>query len=402
MFIKLAMTTMRIIKNSLIALLLLLLVAALLMRLFAPAAIERELNKVSPHEPWPISAEAKRLHQDILIGDWHSDSTLWARDLNQWADRGHMDVPRLQAGNVAMQMFTSVTKSPSGQNYDRNETEASDTITLLAIIQGWPVRTWNSLAERALYQAERLQAVAEDNPEAIRLIRSQLDLQEVLQQRAKGRQQVAALLGTEGSHALDGKIENVERLYKAGFRMMGLHHFFDNKLGGSLHGTSAAGLSEFGREAVQEMERLGIIVDLAHSSEAVVRDVLALATRPVVVSHTGLHGHCPGPRNISDELMQEIAQQGGLIAIGYWDGAVCEITPSNIVKAMRYGIELLGVEHIALGSDYDGSTEVQFDTSELAVLTEEMLKAGFSEGEIRAVMGENMKRFLLANLPAQD
>ncbi|MBB6520358.1 dipeptidase [Pseudoteredinibacter isoporae] len=392
---------MKIIKISVMSVLLVLLLAMVLMRLFAPAMIEKDLNKVVPHEPWAISEAAKTLHQQLLIGDWHSDSTLWDRDLNEHADRGHMDVPRLQAGNVAMQMFTSVTKSPSGQNYDRNESSAGDNITMLAMVQGWPLRTWSSLAERALYQAERLQAVVDSNPDAIQLVRNKSDLQAVLQQRQQGKKTIAALLGTEGSHALDGELSNIRRLYDAGFRMMGLHHFFDNKLGGSLHGTSGAGLSDFGRKAVEQMEQLKIIVDVAHSSEAVVRDVLAMAKRPVVVSHTGFNGHCPGPRNVSDTLMKDIAAQGGLIAVGYWDAAVCDISPANIVKAMRFGIDLVGLEHISLGSDYDGSTEVQFDTSELAVLTEEMLKAGFTETEIRAVMGGNMKRFLLENLPVE-
>ena len=394
-------TMIKTIKISLLALLTLLIIGVVGVRLLAPAAIERSLNKVVAHQPWPISEQAKTLHQSLIVGDWHSDSTLWERDLNLLADRGHMDVPRLQAGNVAMQMFTSVTKSPSGQNYDRNETAAGDTITLLAMIQGWPIRTWNSLTERALYQAERLHAVARENPDAISVVRTQQDLQSLLAKREQGAGSIAALLGTEGSHALDGELSHIKRLFDAGFRMMGLHHFFDNKLGGSLHGTSGAGLSEFGRQAVEEMERLHIIVDLAHSSEAVVRDVLAQATRPVVISHTGFNGHCPGPRNISDGLMRKVADQGGLIAVGYWDAAVCDISPKNIVKAMRYGIDLLGLEHIALGSDYDGSTEVQFDTSELAVLTEEMLQAGFSEAEIRAVMGGNMKRFLMNNLPLE-
>ncbi|GAA6151238.1 dipeptidase [Pseudoteredinibacter isoporae] len=392
---------MKRITITVISILLVLLLAMGLLRLLAPPMIEKDLNKVIPHEPWRISEQANALHETLLIGDWHSDSTLWDRDLNAHADRGHMDVPRLQAGNVAMQMFTSVTKSPSGQNYDRNESSAGDNITLLAVVQGWPVRTWSSLTERALYQAERLQAVVDSNPGAIQLVRNQAELQNVLQQRQQGKKTIAALLGTEGSHALDGELGNIQRLYDAGFRMMGLQHFFDNKLGGSLHGTSGAGLSDFGRKAVEQMEQLEIIVDVAHSSEAVVRDVLAIVNRPVVVSHTGFNGHCPGPRNISDELMQAIAAKGGLIAVGYWDAAVCDISPANIVKAMRFGIDLLGLEHISLGSDYDGSTEVQFDTSELAILTEEMLKAGFTETEIRAVMGENMKRFLMSHLPSK-
>jgi microsomal dipeptidase-like Zn-dependent dipeptidase len=207
------------------------------------------------------------------------------------------------------------------------------------------------------------------------------------------------LLGTEGSHALDGKLENVQRLFDAGFRMMSLQHFFDNKLGGSLHGTSGAGLSDFGREVVRKINSLGIILDVSHSSEQTVRDVLALSSKPLVVSHTGLKGHCDTARNISDELMQQIAAKGGLIGIGYWDAAVCEISPASIASALHYGIKLVGAEHIALGSDFDGSVTTWLDTSELAAITHELLVQGVSEQDIRRAMGENMHEFLLRHLP---
>jgi microsomal dipeptidase-like Zn-dependent dipeptidase len=104
-------------------------------------------------------------------------------------------------------------------------------------------------------------------------------------------------------------------------------------------------------------------------------------------------------RNLDDDLMLELAAKGGILGIGYWDGAVCDPTPLGIVKAIRRAIELLGENNVALGSDYDGTTEVLMDTSELAILTSVMLEQGFDEREIRKVMGENVKRFLLENLP---
>ncbi|TXS96539.1 peptidase M19 [Parahaliea maris] len=365
----------------------------------APARIERGMNVVEPHEPYAVSAAAKALHKQLVVGDWHADSTLWQRDLLEHADRGQVDIPRLQAGNVALQMFTSVTKSPAGQNYEENATDSRDNITLLAVAQAWPPRTWGSLAERALYQAEKLADFAARAPGDLQLVRNVAELQQLMARRAQGENVVGGLLGTEGSHALDGKLDNVKVLYDAGFRMMGLQHFFDNKLGGSLHGQSGAGLTTFGEQAVDEMLRLGVMIDVAHSSPQVVKDVLDRSERPLIVSHTGFHGHCPGPRNISDALMQRIAEGGGIIGVGYWDGAVCDITPANIVAAMRYGIDLVGAEHVALGSDFDGSVTTRFDTSELVVLTDEMLKAGFTEDEIRKVMGGNMLRFLQDNLP---
>ena len=186
-----------------------------------------------------------------------------------------------------------------------------------------------------------------------------------------------------------------------GYRLMGLHHFFDNELGGSFHGITGAGLSDFGKEALGEMERLGITIDVAHSSPAVVEDVLAIATKPIVLSHTGLRGACDSPRDLDDDLAKRIAEKGGIIGIGYWPGAICDSSPGNVVRTIRYAIDLLGVDHVGLGSDYDGAVRTDFDTSELAVLTEEMRKANFTEEEIFKVMGGNVIRLFRENLPAE-
>jgi membrane dipeptidase len=379
--------------------LLLLIIVLLAVFIFAPAYVEKQFNRVALGEPISISQQAIALHSQLFIGDWHSDSLMWDRDLNQVSDFGHVDFPRLQAGNVALQMFTTVTKSPSGINYEHNETDASDNVTKLALVQGWPLATWSSLFQRALYQAQKLQHFIEKNPQDIRLIDSKGALQQFVAERLQQPALVGALLGTEGSHALDGDLANIKVLYDHGFRMMSLQHFFDNKLGGSLHGASGAGLTEFGKEAVLAMQALDIIVDVSHSSQQVVRDVLAISQKPLVISHTGLYGHCQSPRNISDELMQQIAAAGGLIALGYWDGAVCDISPRNIAAAIKYGIELVGAQHIALGSDFDGATEVAFDTSKLIELSQSLLDLGVSEHDIRLVMGENMRDFLLQHLP---
>lgn len=390
------MFTKRRLVRLLIAVLLLLVVGFFV---FFPAYLDKQTNVIHSSTLPVVSEQARVLHKRLFIGDWHSDTLLWKRDLAEQHEYGHMDIPRLQQGNVALQMLTTVTKSPSGINYETNSSDASDNITKLALASLWPTETWTSLTQRALFQANKAHELAKNYPQQVALIKSQSELSEFLSQRESNNNLLGILLGTEGSHALDGQLDNIQTLFDSGFRMMSLQHFFDNKLGGSLHGESGAGLSQFGRDAVTRMQALDIMVDVSHSSEQVVKDVLAISTKPLLVSHTGLYGHCPSARNISDDLMQQIASTGGLIAVGYWDGAVCEPNVKEIAKAIQYGIGLVGVEHIALGSDYDGATSVPFDTANLVYLTQALLDLGLTERQITYVMGENMLKFLQQNLP---
>lgn len=366
--------------------------------LAAPPIVEAGLNKVVPHAPYKVSAAAKALHARLHLADLHADTLLWNRDVLARGTTGHVDVPRLREGRFALQVFSAVTKSPEGQNYSKT-TGDTDQIALLVKVQLWPLKTWNSLLERALYQAEKLNAAAKRDPRALRTIRSRGDVAALMARRAKGEPVVGGLLAIEGAHAMEGDLANLKKLSDAGYRMIGLTHFFDNDLGGSLHGVSKGGLTPLGVQTVLAMDEAGLIIDLAHASEKVVDDVLQVTKRPVVVSHTGVRGACNSPRNLSDAHMRAIAAKGGLIGIGYWDGAVCDTTPAGVVKSLRYAIDLIGADHVALGSDYDGTTTVRFDASESAALIDAMLKAKFTEDEIRKVAGENTLRFLAQHLP---
>ena len=374
-------------------------VAVILGFVFGPALLERKQNIVVAHTPYQISAAAEALHKTLIVGDWHADSTLWARDIAKRNTFGHVDIPRMQEGNQAIQMFTTVTKAPAGLNYNENEAETADLITRAAVLQRWPMATWNSLTARAVFQAGKLHKIAADDTNKFQIILTQGDVHSFLQQRLGEPKLTAGLIGTEGSHALDGSLDNIQQLFDHGFRMMSLQHFFDNKLGGSLHGVSHAGLTEFGHDAVRKMLELGIIIDVAHSSEQVVRDTLEISTAPLVVSHTGFRGFCDSPRNISDQLMQKIAAKGGLIAVGYWEGAICGMEPSHIAKAIKYGIDLVGADHVSLGSDFDGTVTTLLDSSELATITQALMDVSVSDSDIRKVMGGNMVRFLQQQLP---
>jgi membrane dipeptidase len=363
-----------------------------------PGSLERSLNVVEEHAPYVISPEAGALHESLFIVDLHTDSLLWDRDLALASERGQVDIPRLQEGNVALQVFSATTKSPRGQNYTRNKA-GTDNVTALAIVQGWPLKTWGSLFSRADYQLEKLRSLIAKKTNSMVLVRTKRDLDQLLNARDGNPNVVGAMYLIEGAHPLEGKLENLDKLNEKGLYFVGITHFFDNELGGSLHGESHAGLTEFGRAVIARTNQLEMTIDIAHASPQVVEDVLAISDRPVVLSHGGFKGVCDTDRNLADDLMVKIAKAGGIIGVGYWDGAVCDASPIGIVRAIRYGINLLGVEHIALGSDFDGTVTTTFDTSELAVLTQTMMNEGFTEQEIRAVMGENMRRFLLDQLP---
>jgi len=142
-----------------------------------------------------------------------------------------------------------------------------------------------------------------------------------------------------------------------------------------------------------------MIVDVAHSSDLTLDDLLAIATRPVVYSHGGVQATCPNDRTLTDDQLRRIAANGGLIGIGYWDAAICELTPASIAAAIDHARRIAGIDHVALGSDFDGATTTPFDASQLVQVTNALLARGFTPDEIRKVMGGNVLRFLERELP---
>ena len=364
----------------------------------APAYIDKTFNKIKPVDI-NISDSVRAFHSDLFVADLHNDILLWDRDMLTKNDYGHSDLPRMQEGNMGLQVFSVVTKTPWGINYENNPAD-SDQIFALMSAQLAPPTAWFSLTERALLQADRLKSAIENAPDDLQLITKKADLINLRKKRENDNKSIGALLAIEGMHALDAKKENLDILYKAGYRMMGPTHFFDNAISGSAHGITKNGLTPLGKELIKNMEELGITIDIAHASPKAINDILDMATKPVVVSHTGVKATCPGKRNLSDGQIKLIAANGGLIGIGFWPGAVCGLEPESIVNAIKHVVKIAGIKHVALGSDYDGATSCGFDISNINVITQELTNAGFSKQEIILIMGENMYNFLLENLPS--
>ncbi|WP_101523454.1 dipeptidase [Nocardioides houyundeii] len=386
------------VRRTVLGLALLLVVGLVGFFALVPGVVERRLNRVVATDLPEVSPQTQALHDELTIADMHSDTLMWNRDLLERSDRGHMDLPRLEEGNVALQVFSSVTKSPKGQNYEANSDE-SDNITLLTVAQLQPPRTWTSLLQRGLYHADKLEQAAEDSDGRLQLVRTKGDLDQLLAARAAGEQVTGALFSLEGLQSLEGDLDNLTELYDAGARMAGFTHFFDNKAAGSMHGTDKGGLTDLGRAAVVKMEELGMVVDIAHASEAAVAEILRIATRPVVSSHGGVQATCDENRNLSDDQIRAVAATGGVVGIGYWDAAICDRSPAAVVDALEHVIEVAGIETAALGSDYDGATTVAWDTSEIAVITQELTERGHSAEDVAAIMGLNTLRVLREVLP---
>ena len=361
--------------------------------------LDKQMNLVEYNDPRQLGTEAKELYNSLeFIADLHCDALLWDRDLTKKLDYAHLDFPRMQQANMSLQAFTIVTKSPKGQNFKQNSADAFDKITMLNFVQGRMPDKWFSLYKRAVYQARALQDYQEKYAGKFLLVKSRQDLKDLIELKKTDPEVIGGFLGIEGAHCLEGNLDNLQKLYYEGVRMMAPTHFFDNELGGSAHGISGAGLTDFGREVIHEMNRLGVIIDLAHVSPKMIDEILDLSTRPVLVSHTGVKGTKDSPRNISDHHINRIAASGGLIGIGFFKGAIKgEI--KHIVEAMKYVRDLVGIEHVALGSDFDGAATTPIDVTGLPFIVQELMNQGFSESEIRAIMGENVRRFLMGQLP---
>jgi membrane dipeptidase len=185
------------------------------------ARIERGRNPVTAHDPWPVSAEAQALHDRLIIGDWHAGSRRWPRNLNRRGTQGQVDIPRLNEGNGALQVFTTVTKSPAGQNYESSSASARGQLAPLLFAQRRPLKTWFNLTERARYQARRQQEYADDAPDQLRLITTRAELKQLLADRAAGARMVGGMMGAEGGQALSGDIDDLQRFCDAGFRTPG-------------------------------------------------------------------------------------------------------------------------------------------------------------------------------------
>ena len=214
---------------------------------------------------------------------------------------------------------------------------------------------------------------------------------------------LAAVLAVEGGHSIGKDLRNLRELGCIGARMLTITHFVANALGDSSQSPYKphGGLSAFGRKAVREMQGLGIIPDVAHLSDDGVRQVLDMATGPIVCSHTGMRALCPIPRNLPDDLARAIARTGGLVGVvlfpPYLEHRALRVPFERFLDHVVHAAHTVGPEHVAIGSDFDGWTWTPDGfrgPRDMSMIAEGLVRRGFSDSEIAAICFENYLRLL--------
>jgi membrane dipeptidase len=209
---------------------------------------------------------------------------------------------------------------------------------------------------------------------------------------AKRRGKLALLPALEGADGLEGRLENLRELHRRGVRLVQLMHFLDNDIGSNQTPPhEARGLSPFGRDVVRESNRLGILVDLAHASTQTITDALAVSTQPLLFSHTGAKALHQADRYLTDDEIKAIAAKGGLI--GIWPAEVFE-TPAGMVRHIDHVKRLVGIDHVAIGSDLRGMSYLPAfgEEANFRAIVDGMIAAGYTDDDIGKVMGGNFFR----------
>lgn len=357
------------------------------------------------------------IHREAIVFDAHCDTAMRligeeAVDLGERLSDGHLDLPRSLEGGLDAQIFAVWVPPQLPESlYARRA---------IAMI--------DAIREQARRHGDRME-IALDGRDVKRIAR---------------RGKLAAIIGIEGGHVVGDDPASIREFYERGVRCLTLTWMNTNKFADSSDDTAAwHGLNDRGREIVREMDRLGMIVDCAHASEEAVRDVLAITKRPVIVSHSCMRALCDIPRNVSDDLLRAVAAEGGVVCVNFFSGfldkeyndrvsvlwkkyrelarelapqfdgdyerawrsmhpeleretaAIPPIPLSRLVDHIDHAVAVAGVDHVGLGSDFDGisTTPVGLeDASKLPAITAELAARGYSERDIKKILGGNLLR----------
>ena len=242
---------------------------------------------------------------------------------------------------------------------------------------------------------DKIEQIVSENADYLALARTPADL---LVNKQQGRKSI--MLGIENGLALDGRIENVRHFADRGVVYITLCHNGDNDICDSARGSQThGGVSDFGREVIGEMNRLGLMVDLSHASEQSFYDALDISKTPIVCSHSSCRALCDHPRNLTDDQMRRLAAADGVMQVTLYNGFLVKDGEATILDAMQHlehAISVMGIDHVGLGTDFDGDGGIRGlrDSSELLQFTRQLLCRRFSEDDIRKIWGGNFLRVM--------
>ena len=309
-----------------------------------------------------------------LLVDLHTDALYehirGRKDITQRSDKGHLDFPRMKEGGVNGQVF-AVWVSP---------TELAP----------------GEYCDFALKGADAFGEVCTRCAESVAPVRTP---DEFRQATAAGR--IAAVLAVEGGHALEGRLENLGRFFERGVRVLTVTWCNSNELGDSSGDENKPhnGLSPLGRQAVRRMNELGMIVDVSHSADKTVFDILDASLSPVIASHSGIRARRDFNRNLTDEQIRAIAAHGGVIGVVFLPYFLRDpedkATIEDLLDCIDHICQLVGPDHAGLGSDFDGfggALPGLEDATKMGAIGVGLRKRGFVEGDIAKIAGLNFLR----------
>ena len=355
-------------------------------------------------------ARARKLLAEAIGIDSHIDTiqrVMLGEDLSKPDDTGHVDIPRLREGGMHAAFFA---------------------FWVPIFFRG------AEAVRRTLDLRDAMQSVLDANRDQIEMATTAADIERIVK-----AQKIAAFLTIEGGHAIDDDLRVLRNYYRLGIRAMTLTHAGNTNWADSANDTPAHnGLTDFGKEVVREMNRLGMLVDLSHASDKTFYDALSVTNKPVILSHSSMRAISNVPRNVSDEMLCALAKNGGVVGINFGMGFINPKdaeklrlatqteskaplltgkalddyaaenarklfgTRANVVATVEdvadhidYAVKIAGIDHVGIGSDFDGiagTANGLEDVSKMPALVAVLLKRGYAESDLKKILGGNFLR----------
>jgi membrane dipeptidase len=313
-----------------------------------------------------VSPAVSNLHREATVVDLHSDTLLdvasGKRDISRRGTSGHIDLPRLREGGVDVQVFAAFVHPREAE-------------------RGFA---------RTLELLDAFDRMVASHPDIIGRARTFEDIEQLVR---RGR--VAAVLAIESGDAVQGNPANVDRLYRRGVRMMSLTWNNSTALADGALEQRHGGLTPVGRRVLARMAALGIVVDVSHLSEKSFWDVLEATRGPVIATHSNAARVTRHVRNLTDGQLRALARRGGVVGVNFYPAFTGGPTLTHVLAHVDYLVKIMGVDHVALGSDFDGFAQTVDgleDVSKLPNLTAGLLVRGYSHEDIKKILGGNALR----------